>query len=597
MNISYIDVNVNFKNGVIRLWKLGFSSGILISFLVYQGVYANPILEKAQQELHRGRGAQAQSIYQEYLKQAPHSAPAHQGLATIALRYYDFPKAQTHLEQALALQPENAELAAELGHLFHQWSTSPFEAKNFQSRAAEHFQQAQVLDPDNPTMLTYLALWQLDQQDLVSAEKNLQKALRQNPAYVPAYQGMTEFYIRVKDFGRARETVLHAMELDPQNAHTHFLTARLLAEADHPADALKYAQKSEQLDFGRLPARDYLAASQLEKLGELSQAAEYYKRLVTQFPRHAASWQKLGELYAQSNQMEESIQAYQAAIRLNPELLSDMLNQAQTTTRQGHIPEALKKWRQLAHLMHPSATPLHGLASCYYSLYQNKQTLSAESLHQDIRLFEQQSAGLPDPLLQVDRLKLNIALQQQLTPTLEQQLQELETHTDAATAGEASFILGNYRQAQEQLDFITGKLGAEYLQLADRLYLDGELIYSQSFYQRAIEQGVGEAAKDGIQRVTARKKRAEHHLNNGNTLFEQKNYEAAVQEYKAAAELYPQWESVHLRLGDTYEKLKQWDAAYQAFKTVIALQPTFMESEGFAKKYRKLEKRVAKHAP
>src|SRR5690606_8170755 len=109
------------------------------------------------------------------------------------------------------------------------------------------------------------------------AERAFREALSVNPRFVTAYQGLTRFYMEAKDISRARDTALHALELDPLNSETYFLLGQLLAIANRPAEAAEYAEKSQQLDFGRRPDRDLFLARQYEQLGEWERAARYYE--------------------------------------------------------------------------------------------------------------------------------------------------------------------------------------------------------------------------------------------------------------------------------------------------------------------------------
>ena len=72
-----------------------------------------------------------------------------------------------------------------------------------------------------------------------------------------------------------------------------------------------------------------------------------------------------------------------------------------------------------------------------------------------------------------------------------------------------------------------------------------------------------------------------------------KKYEDALAKYEEAKRIYPEWSNVYLRLGDTYETLKKWPEAKKAYDTAISLSPGLMDSQGFAKNYKKLSKKAA----
>ena len=552
----------------------------------------NPILTKAAQMLRNGQGDEALSIYEAYLKQNPQSLEARIKAGLIAERFYDFGEARKHLERAVADHPESARAAAELGRMFHRWSQSPLEnQRDYTARAEEYLQMARNIDPEDPEALTYMGMWQLDNGDTISAERNFQKVVRTHPKFIPAYHGLVQFYIQVNDLRRAKETALQAIERDERNHLSHFYTARLLAFADYPADALKYARQSERLDFGQMPERDRFIAEQLEKLGQLNEAATYYERIAKLLPNDAKTYQRLASIYGSTGKEQQSTQLMQKAASMDSRILDQMIRDARTSIRTGQTQQAITQWRKIMAIDAENTEAYSTLASLYFGQVLNGRLLSRDALMEDVSLYDQKINTNSD-IAQLDRVKLQAAIEGNVLG-VKPKLSMLAKVNQDSVAGEAAFLAGDLKTARERLEFVDGLSAAEYAHWGDRLFLDNELHYSKVFYQRAYEMDANVGVQPVLAKINARIRESERKIDEGNTLYSAKQYQEALLRYEEAARLYVQSDSAWLRLADTYEKVKDREAAFDAYDRAVQLNPALLDSEGFSKKYNKLEKKYA----
>jgi len=590
-------------HAVSRLLSLSLTlillMGMTISADALTTTSSDPVLVKAQAYYKSGKGDAAESLYRAYLKASPNSVEAKVGLAEVLIRYGEFEEARQLLESALRKNPDSADIAAELGRLYHVWTVSPVRAQDYSARAKEHLQQALSVGPTNVKALTYMADWQLSQKDFVNADKNYEQALKANPKFVPAYQGMARYLITVKETARARDAILHAMELDPQDADSYLITAQLLAMAEHPAEAITYAQKSESLDFGRLPMRDQLLAAQFEKLGELEKAAKYYQKVLDQDPNQGESWQHLGRIYKAMNQPDKTAQAFQRAIQMDPGVLTGQIQQARQLLRTDNPTSALPTLRQLL-AMDPNNAEVKGaIAAIHYAQFLNHAG-DAVQRSQDMALVAKQSgnattAGSAEAMLpMIDNLKLNIAANGSVDESMKQQLQGMTGQSDPLVSGEAGFLLGDYHKAQEALEVIDGRSMDEYQVYGDRLFLLKAFVQARTFYQRALElrpdPDTEKSLRQVINRIAVREGLAKQAIEQGNFLYDQKRLEEAVLQYQEAIRQFPQSEGAYLRLGDTNERLKRKAEAFSAYEKAVQLNPSLLDSKGFGKKFTKLQK-------
>ncbi len=579
----------------ILLTSLVSSSLLLSGAQPVRFTAPSPILLEADRLLKTGRGNHAKAVYEAYLKSHPQEVTAFLGLAQIAQRYTDYPQARVYLENALTTDPENVEVIATLARLYHLWSTNPFgPQEKYTDRANEYFVQGEALNLDHPLLIAYRGEWYLDQNDLVSAQRNLQRAIRLNPKCVPAFQGLTRYYLQVKDLPRAKETALHAIELDPDNSRSHFLVAQLLAYAEHPDKAIQYALKSEQLDFGRNPERNLFLAKQFEKLGNTTQALEYYTEVAKDAPQHNQTLLRMAELHEQNGDEKQSKHFYKKAIANDPSILTHMMDNAQQHLRTENTKPACRLFFKTLMLSDDPTIQedaLQGLASAVYLDAYYRQTDSS-LLEHVLKALEPQVHKKAQ--LQLAFLKARIAKAGFVPSGLKNELTLLSQANDPLVSGEALFLLGDYTKANEQLDRLDGETARGYLRLGDRLLILQALIPATAMYQRGFQLSPLPEIKQGLQRIEAKRQLADRRIAEGNNHFNKKEYLEALRPYGDAKKIVPGWETPLLRLADTYEQLKQKASAFYAYQQAIQINPTLLDSKGFTKKYKKLEKKTRK---
>ncbi|MDX2085096.1 MAG: hypothetical protein SFZ03_06890 [Candidatus Melainabacteria bacterium] len=559
-----------------------------------EGTSTDVALEKAKNYLRDGDRIRAQAIYEAILQAHPETMTAYLALVRMQIRELNFATARQQLEAGLSRYPSSAEIPAELGHLFHTWTESPWipAPEDYRERAFEYLRQAQIMQPNHPLALTYLASWHLAKMDVVLAERALSQALQQSPNYIPALQEQVRFYIGTQNLDRARLTCLRLLDLDERDMMTHFLLAQLLASADQPAEAVASAKQSEQLDFGRFPERDHFLAKQLEKLGELQASLRYYEGLRVYKPNDEALLLKIASLYEATGQAEQGLALFREVAQANPTYLAKLAQEARTAAREGRYSAAIAQWRRLA-LIEPDlwAEALHGITNNHYALWRNTQ-LDIPALNQDLQWANQQLSeqGEVDPLVALDLIKLEIARQNGLTNGIRQELLPLSKHNEDFIAGEAAFLMEDYASARERLEYADGPSAAVYLKQGDRLLLEGALFSAEVMYRRGLTLTPLASLKAGLKQAEVQRAMAERLVTEADGQFDAKKYAVAVEKYRQAIHLHPQWDMPYIRLGDTYERMKQNANAYATYRKAVQLQPGLMDAVRFAKRYEKLAK-------
>jgi len=101
------------------------------------------------------------------------------------------------------------------------------------TQAADEFERARQLAPNDPRPWEGLGLVRLSRNELASAEEAFKHSLSKNSRYVPAHLGLARVYVGMGKLDRARHEAETAVHLAPQDPRTHVMLGRvLLSEYD-----------------------------------------------------------------------------------------------------------------------------------------------------------------------------------------------------------------------------------------------------------------------------------------------------------------------------------------------------------------------------
>jgi len=119
------------------------------------------------------------------------------------------------------------------------------------------------------------------------------------------------------DFGKAIEEFERAVELEPENASSHFNLADLLdAQGFHDQAAAQY-RRAVQLDPAYKTAYNNFGF-QYRSMGKLDRADEEYRRMLRWDPQNADAHYGLGEVLAAEQRWDEAMRQYRAELEITP---------------------------------------------------------------------------------------------------------------------------------------------------------------------------------------------------------------------------------------------------------------------------------------
>jgi Tfp pilus assembly protein PilF len=203
------------------------------------------VLSRSLSLIHEGHPDAARKLLEPFLDERQAWAEGH---AVLALAYVEEERWETAsklFERALALDAELHEARVPYGWCLYYLGEL--------ERARASFETYLEHEPDYPDAVYALALIDFDQDDLASAERRLRRVImlgrkrRDVARQALAHARLGDLYVRRGEPSRAKLELLRAIELDADNARSHFKLSHVLQLLGDTAEAAQARERYEAL--------------------------------------------------------------------------------------------------------------------------------------------------------------------------------------------------------------------------------------------------------------------------------------------------------------------------------------------------------------
>lgn len=150
------------------------------------------------------------------------------------------------------------------------------------------------------------------------AVKELQEALRLDPAYIEVHNNLAVTYDKMGKYDEAQEELLEAIRLNPGYTEAHINLGNILAREGRYDEAIGELDIALRLDPGSAIAHNNLGnIFALRQKNE--EAIKEFKEALRLNPDYATGHNNLGDIYSGLGMYDEALKEFQEALRLDPE--------------------------------------------------------------------------------------------------------------------------------------------------------------------------------------------------------------------------------------------------------------------------------------
>jgi tetratricopeptide (TPR) repeat protein len=421
-----------------------------------------------------------------------------------------------------------------------------------------HLEQALALAPQDLTYAVTLAQAKMQQQDWAGAEDIFKKACQNSPKSIDAVILLGRFYGFRQDYAKAAEQFQKALSLEPKNPASLLNLAAVQMLTGQKAEAEQNYKKLSSLLYK--PTQPIYALFLFEQ-GRKDEAITELKRLAEADPDDREARTRLIAAYQATNRQPEAIKVLNSALKENPKDLDALLQRGELALNAGNLADAEPDLNRVLRLKPDSAQVHYALSR----LYKARGTLltQRQELNEVLRL---------NPYLLSVRIELAQSLiadnsskaaldildaapdtQKNLLPTIEQR-------------NWAYLGIGDIARARQGVD-----QGLAVSRTADLLLQDAMLKMNSQRYADArltVKEALLKAPEDtrGLRVLVG-------------TYAAQQQVGTAVAEVQAHAALYPRSSEVQFFLGNLLLEAGNKNGAQQAFSQAVSLNPKYKPAE------------------
>ena len=282
-----------------------------------------------------GQTSQAKSYLQQAASLASCDPAPHLILGELYWREEAYDQAAKAYEDALALDPTNADawyLLGTIRYLFLQDYPAAIEAES----------KAIALHPDMPEALWVLGAIALDQKDYATAADILARYTELNPTYALGYVSLGDAYAGLGRWEDAAKAYQEALDISPDaTAYISLgLALHRLGRLDQAADAFESALK---LDPTIAAARQALGDIAFQQ-GQWEEAASEYNKALS-LDENAEAHANLAQIDVNLGRLDDAISHLKRAIELDPDQWMYPYRLGVLYAQQGRLPEAEAQYR------------------------------------------------------------------------------------------------------------------------------------------------------------------------------------------------------------------------------------------------------------
>ncbi len=542
----------------------------------------------------KGKYADAADLYYQAMNQDSKNIQALVGYGTALGKQFKLDAADTQLDKAIQLDPNNAAAhsAKAMVLLNRLQSSNNTIIKNRDSILQQAWQECNTalqIDSKSPEANYNMGQVLKEQGRLDDAANSFRAAIKIDGNFSDAYTGLGLCKLSQESLAEAQDAFQRAIQINSGNSTAHFGLGKTYLKLGQLDAAIKELNTSLYQYPNSGPARLAMGEA-YEAQGNTVAAIKEYKQSISIKPENASAYLHIADIRENRGDTELSIAELRSALELmptNPELRQRIGDECLSLDK---LDQAIKEYQTILSQTPNSVPAAQGLTRAYYLKAQKDSAnafLSSNDYEQAEQMIQQAINLNPNNM----ELRLAQAKMRSLSgkPV---DLSAIGTPTndgERIAYAEALLAQDKFADADSQMNMVISKANdpKQVFAIGDLALMIKDLNAAESAYNKASTMpgsGTAERAKRGLALCAKAREQAKQDLNMAQDLAMKKQLASSIDKYHAAIYDDPKVAQARIGLAKTLERQRPLASgdireAITQYKAYMALDTNLPEKE------------------
>lgn len=562
--------------------------------------------DKVSRLIENGFYDDADRILQNGIHRNPKDIKA-QALYTISLaKQSRLDSAQLELNKLLKQNSNNSNLHYAQGIVYYQRTTSSnmlyrANAQKYLNDSMNEFKKAFSLDKNNARAYNAAGVISIKLGNNNDANNYFKKAVTLDKTYSMAIDNLGTMDFIAGKYSDAEKKFKNALAYNSQNTTAMYHMAQVSMQKKDYNSAILFLNNALYLNPSSPAIYNLLGRAYLIQ-GNQAAAINSFNKSIAITPEFTLSYLDLADIYEQRGDCELAIDKLKTVLSINPDCNDAKLKLANISLDSGKYKQAIDTYLSLVGVDGYNDSALIGLANTYYGQAKISVHSAIGSKKDAFKALEYIDSAIkanPNDLdLHLAKLKLSKYLNkpEETKIELNKIVNSPENNLASKIAkGEAYITLNDYKNAKIEFDSAAklAKTFDEDLYVSEILLFNKQYDSAKTLLDKILKYDPkNQQAIVGLDYIKKNQQNAQVYYKSALIFAKQKNIPTAIEYLNKSINSDPNNAESHLLLGELYEKIKNYDAAVNSYRAFVSLAPTNVDTRKIIKKINQLDKKL-----
>lgn len=530
-----------------------------------------------------------------------------QALSTVSLaKQCRLDPAQYELNDLLKKYPNNSNLHYAQGIVYYQRTTSSnmFYRNNAQkllNDAMKEFKKAIDIDKTNARAYNAAGVISIKLGNNKDAADYFNKAILADKTYSMAIDNLGTMDFSAGKYASAEKKFRSALDYNSKNTTAMYHLAQIALQKKDYNTAITFLNNALYLNPTSPAIYNLLGRAYIIQ-GNQAAAINSFNKSIAITPEFTLSYLDLADIYEQRGDSEFAIEQLKTVLSIDPECNEAKFKLANISLDSGKYKQAIDTYMSLVGIDGYNDLALIGLSNAYYGQAQVSVHGAIGSKNDAFKALDYINSAIkanPNDLdLHLAKLRLSKYLNKpeetkiELNKIINSPACDLSSRI---TKGEAYITLNDYKDAKVEFGAAVklSKTAEEDLYVSEILLFNKQYDSAKVLFDKILSYDTkNQQALAGLDYIKKNKQNAGVYYKSAVIFAKQQNIPTAIEYLTRSISSDPSNPDAHLMLGHLYEKIKNYNDAVNSYKAYVSLVPNNVDTKKIIKKISQLDKKL-----